>query len=404
LVVNNAVLTQDNLTQENLLQEELTKEASSNDELAILREMKEKKPEFSSRMFPLFDSNEWRAVWLFLAPVIAFVGTVTCVALKTTIVPPLVIILLTALTVLGMFRDVVQYRYFRRSAPAYYATVIDVTKPVPTVDGRSNPDGMSTKRTSSQNPGSASTKWISSKNLDDTYIKKVLPKMKALVSKNGCGVLAEFRVPEYVDPVMYPMGTKVVVQMLGNDAVLCENAAGEAVHPMTDVRGQHRYDLQGNEELFRELRTQKAASTGDVLPLSKAKPGQAGFLFGMLLVSMKYIAGLNSVGLLSRPAALVLSLSTVPLFGLWVLISRAIFFRNAREYNATVISVVTEYGNLDDEGTPYRETRMKALVYMADREALVSFLVEDGISELTHPAGTLVRVRVLKGKYVLVRK
>ena len=47
---------------------------------------------------------------------------------------------------------------------------------------------------------------------------------------------------------------------------------------------------------------------------------------------------------------------------------------------------------------------MKALVYMADREALVSFLVEDGISELTHPAGTLVRVRVLKGKYVLVRK
>ena len=124
----------------------------------------------------------------------------------------------------------------------------------------------------------------------------------------------------------------------------------------------------------------------------------------MLLVSMKYIAGLNSVGLLSRPAALVLSLSTVPLFGLWVLISRAIFFRNAREYNATVISVVTEYGNLDDEGTPYRETRMKALVYMADREALVSFLVEDGISELTHPAGTLVRVRVLKGKYVLVRK
>ena len=370
--------------------------------------MKEKKPEFSSRMYPLFDSNEWRAVWLFLAPVIAFVGTVTCVAMKTTIVPPLVIILLTALTVLGMFRDVVQYRYFRRTAPAYYATVIDVTKPVPTVDGRSNPDGMSTKRTSSQNPGSASTKWISSKNLDDTYIKKVLPRMKALVSKNGCGVLAEFRVPEYVNSVMYPLGTKVVVQMLGNDAILCETAAGEAVHPMTDVRERQRNNLQKNAELLQKLRTQTPSTAVDVLPLSMARTEHGGILFVLLLLSVRIFVVMWDEGALSGTATLALSLSTIPVFALWMLLSRTMFFRRAREYNATVISVNTEYRKEKKAGTEeyvwHHETKMKALVYMADREALVSFVVEDGISELTHPAGTLVRVRVLKGKYVLVRK
>ncbi|MBO4685564.1 MAG: hypothetical protein J5628_02755 [Lachnospiraceae bacterium] len=395
MVVNNAVLTQDNLTQENLLQEELTKEASSNDELTILREMKEKKPEFSSRMYPDSNPNSWRAFWLFLAPFIIVISSICCIASKTTIVPPLIFVSLTALVTLGMFRDVIQYRYFRRTAPAYYATVVDVLKPVLTDSGRSNPAGAPKKGTLFQNPAG---------------IEKIdfNPKMKALVSKNGCGVLAEFRVPEYVNSVMYPLGTKVVVQMLGNDAILCETAAGEAVHPMTDVRERQRYDLQKNAELLQKLRTQTPSTAVEVLPLSMARTEHGGILFVLLLLSVRIFVVMRDEGALSGTATLALSLSTIPVFALWMLLSRTMFFRRAREYNATVVSVNTEYRKEKKAGTEeyvwHHETKMKALVYMADREALVSFLVEDGISELTHPAGTLVRVRVLKGKYVLIRK